>query len=401
MNRKLSLGVCISLIIISITATFAITMVISKQLYNTIISNLSQRSQTYSVISEISDKVATYYYWGTENKGSQINAGLVEGYIDGLGDPNSYYLNAEEYETYNAVLEGRINGIGVETVFDRSIPALKIAEVYVGSPAETVGLKADDILVEIDKTLVTVENYMALTQKLYGQKLESVSLVYKRDGVEHSVEPMLGFAEQYVSYKLVEDVGYIYIKAFYKTTPDQFRKAIDTLTEQGAQSFVFDVRNTSEGAIEYAAQVIDIVVPSTKSSTSLAVAYDKTGQVYKDKKFSAESSALNKPCAVIVNSRTAGCAELFACDLHDIILAPLVGTKTKGAGTIHEAIALDDGGAVVLTVAAIVPYNEANRFDTEGIEPTYTVEFTGDYYIDVNTVSAQTDPQFSKAYELV
>ena len=96
MNKKISLGICISLILVSIAATFAVTMVISKNIYNGIISNISQRSQMYDSVDEI-NQIITNNFYGTIEDQNQLNASLAEGYINGLGDPNSRYLDAEEY----------------------------------------------------------------------------------------------------------------------------------------------------------------------------------------------------------------------------------------------------------------------------------------------------------------
>ena len=117
MNKKISLGLCISLIIIAITATFAITMVTSQQIFDSIISNISQRSQTYESVDEIS-KIISNYFYGSVDDQNRLNSALAEGYVNGLGDSNSVYLNSSEFAAYTAKLEGGVTGIGVETAYD-------------------------------------------------------------------------------------------------------------------------------------------------------------------------------------------------------------------------------------------------------------------------------------------
>ena len=181
MNKKISIGLCLSLIIVSITATFAVTMVVSKQIYNGIISNISQRSQTYESVDEIS-KIISNYFYGTVEDRSYLNSALVEGYVNGLGDPNSVYLDAEEYAEYTDTLEGGITGVGVETAYDYGSGSFVITHVYEGSPAAKAGLKAHDVVTAIDNTTVTRGNYSALSEKLYGSRLSSVKVEYERDG---------------------------------------------------------------------------------------------------------------------------------------------------------------------------------------------------------------------------
>ena len=99
MNKKISMGICISLIIIAITATFAITMVVSGRIYDSIISDISKRSQTYKSVEEINEIVVNYFY-GTVEDQNNLNAALAEGYVNGLDDANSLYLNSAEYVSY-------------------------------------------------------------------------------------------------------------------------------------------------------------------------------------------------------------------------------------------------------------------------------------------------------------
>ena len=62
MNKKISVGLCISLVIIFVTLTFAATMVASKQIFSGIMNNISQRSQAYQSVDEISQIVSNYFY---------------------------------------------------------------------------------------------------------------------------------------------------------------------------------------------------------------------------------------------------------------------------------------------------------------------------------------------------
>lgn len=399
MNKKISLGICISLIIIAITATFAITMVVSKQIYDSIISNISQRSQTYESVDEINKIVSNYFYGSVDNQ-SKLNASLAEGYVNGLGDGNSLYLDSAEYASYTAKLEGGVMGIGVETAFDYQAGSFIITHVYDDSPAEKAGLQSRDIITAIDNSAVTMGNYSLLREKLYGDRLSSVQVEYERDGETKVVEPMLGFAIPSVSGTLESNVGYIRISGFYKDTASEFKSMVQKLIEQGAESFIFDVRNTSDGSIDYAAEVIDVIVPAI--SENIAVVKDKNGNVYKDKIYTAENSSITMPFVVLVNGYTGGPAELFACDLRDISQAQLVGTRTAGVGTMQELFALEDGGAVLLTVALVEPKGGENAvYNGKGIEPTVAVSLTSGDDLNLDLLTDEQDNQLQTALNML
>lgn len=399
MNKKISLGLCISLIIIAVAATFAATMVVSKQIFSNIISNISQRSQTYESVDEIS-KIISNYYYGSVDDQSRLNASLAEGYVNGLSEGSNIYLSSAEYSAYTAKLEGGVSGIGVETAYNYQTGQFVITYVYEGSPAEKAGLKAKDAITAIDNTAVTMSNYISMRDLLYGSRLSTVTVEYERNGETKVVEPMLGFSIPSVSSRLIGNVGYIKISGFYKNTAAEFKAAAEKLIEQGAESMIFDVRNTSDGSIDYAARTIDVIVPAI--SDNIAVAKDKNGNVYKKKIYTAENSSITMPFIVLINNYTSGPAELFACDLRDISQAQLVGTKTAGIGTMQELFPLEDGGAVLLTVALIEPRaGEAAVYDGVGIEPTVEVTLNSGDPLNIDLLAQDEDNQLSTAVNML
>lgn len=399
MNKKISLGLCISLIIIAVAATFAATMVVSKQIFSNIISNISQRSQTYESVDEIS-KIISNYYYGSVDDQSRLNASLAEGYVNGLSEGSNIYLSSAEYSAYTAKLEGGVSGIGVETAYNYQTGQFVITYVYEGSPAEKAGLKAKDAITAIDNTAVTMSNYISMRDLLYGSRLSTVTVEYERNGETKVVEPMLGFSIPSVSSRLIGNVGYIKISGFYKNTAEEFKAAAEKLIEQGAESMIFDVRNTSDGSIDYAARTIDVIVPAI--SDNIAVAKDKNGNVYKKKIYTAENSSITMPFIVLINNYTSGPAELFACDLRDISQAQLVGTKTAGIGTMQELFPLEDGGAVLLTVALIEPRaGEAAVYDGVGIEPTVEVTLNSGDPLNIDLLAQNEDNQLSTAVNML
>ena len=107
MNKKISLGICISLIIIAVTATFAITMVISGKVYNGIVSDISRRSGSFDSVVEINEIVGNYYYGEIEDS-NKLNSALARGFVNGLDDSNCIYLDASEYSEYQSKLAGGI-----------------------------------------------------------------------------------------------------------------------------------------------------------------------------------------------------------------------------------------------------------------------------------------------------
>lgn len=400
MNKKISLGICISLIIMAVTATFAITMVISGKVYNGIVSDISRRSGSFDSVVEINEIVGNYYYGEIEDS-NKLNSALARGFVNGLDDSNCIYLDASEYAEYENKLAGGIKGIGVETAFDYQTGSFVITHVYEDSPAKNAGLRERDVISAIGDTAVTMSNYAKLREMLYGDKLTTVKVEYERDGETKVVEPMLGFSIPSVSGRLESNVGYVRISGFYKNTAAEFKKITESLIQQGAESMIFDVRNTTEGTIDYAAQVIDVVVPVIHNG-NIAVVKDENGEIYKNKIYTAEKNSITMPFVVLVNSYTSGAAELFACDLRDISKAQIIGTTTAGVGTMQELFSLEDGGAVLLTVALVEPKNGADAvYHGIGIVPTTEERLSTGDDLNIDLLDAKDDNQLQLALRLL
>ena len=372
MNKKISLGLAIALIILSATATFAITMSVSQRMYNKLITDLPKRAQMYDAVEEV-DKIVRSKYYGDIDE-ALLDSNLENGYINGLGDKYSRYMNADAYKLYSSKLEGRSAGIGVEVETDLESGYLLITEVYPNSPAQTEGLQKGDKIVAIGGDTVTAENSSEMAGRLSGIKLTSVSLTYRRDDVDKSVNVVLGYTNQTVSYELIGTVGYIKISAFYKNTLNQLEKAVDQLKKEGAKSLVFDVRSTYDGTI------------------------DKNGNNVKT--YSSDAKDITMPMAVLINSDTAGYGELFACDLKDFGKAFLIGEKTAGRADVQETFELSDGGAVVLTTSKMLPYI-SESFDGKGLTPDTEIILADSLRENLSTLEKERDTQLQAAISML
>lgn len=397
MNKKISLGLALALVFVSIAATVAITMSLTMRTYNSIIKDLPSRSKLYSSVSELDDIVRNNYYG--EINDSLLNAELSGGYAEGLGDPYSRYLTASDYSVYKDEMEGKKIGIGVIAFYNSADMSIYVAEVSENSPAAISGLQKGDKITHIDEEAVTVYNYSELLKKLTGDRLSSVSVTYLRGEESKTVSVVKGYSAQSVYYSLNGGVGYLKITDFYATTASQLKSAVDALVKQGATSLIFDLRGNSNGLYTHAASALDVLVPvASEGSGALAIATAKDGSVRKT--FTAEAESVSMPMVVLINSETAGAAELFACDLRDYGMAQLVGEKTAGNGTMQEAFALGDGGAILLTTAVIQPYI-SESYNRVGLTPDVEVALSTEKRVQLPLLSQSDDDQYQKAYALL
>lgn len=397
MNKKISLGLTLSLIFLSVALAVTITMTVSMKIYNKIIKDVASRSNLYASVSEIDDLVRENYF-GEINE-NLLTAMMSGGYVEGVGDRYSYYMTADDYTAYKEEEKGNKGGIGIIAVYDSQNNNIYVAEVSEGSPAQLQGISKGDVITAVDSVAVSQGNYEDLMESLNGQKLTNVQVTYTHGGESKTVSVARGYAAQTVYYSVANNIGYIKITAFYSTTAQQLEKALKHMSSNSVSSIIFDVRNTDTGLIANAVECIDILVPvATEGTGALATAVDKEGNTLET--FTSDSDSVNFSMAVLINGKTSGAAELFACDLRDFGMAQLIGTKTMGNGTMQKVFELSDGGAIALTVAKINPY-KSESFNGKGLEPDISVELTAEQNSRLEMLSQADDAQYQKAVELL
>lgn len=397
MNKKISLGLAISLIFLAVALTVTVTMMVAMGIYNDIIKDVSARSGVYSNISEIDDLIRKNYY-GEINE-NLLNTMMSDGYVAGVGDRYSYYMTPDEYARYKEEERGNKVGIGVVAVYDSKNNNIYVSEVSVGSPAQLQGITKGDVITAVDGVKVTSSNYKELLESLEGAKLTNVQVTFIHEGTEKTVSVARGYSAQTVYYSVNGGVGYIKINAFYSTTANELEDAIQHMKENEVSSVIFDVRNNNTGLISNVVKCIDLVVPvATDGTNAVATAVDKNGNIIET--FASDSDSVNFAIVVLVNSNTSGAAELFACDLRDFGLAKLVGTKTAGNGTMQKIFELSDGSAIALTVAKIIPY-KSDSYNDVGIEPDVSVELSAEQNSRLGMLSLEEDLQYQKAMDVL
>lgn len=397
MNRKISLGLALALIFLAIAGSVAVTAAVTMRVYNSIIKDLPSRTSLYSTVSEIDDIVRNNYFG--EINDSLLNADLSEGYASGIGDRYSYYMTAAEYAVYLDEMQGQMVGVGANMYYDPTDAGLYVSAVSENSPAALAGLQKGDRIVSINEEAVTAYNYTELMENLTGDRLSSVTVTFSRDGASQTVNLVKGYTAQTVFTSLNGTVGYVQITAFYATTASQLEAAVETLSENGATSLIFDLRGCSAGTTEYAANTLDVLVPvASEGSGALATAYSKDGSVRRT--FTAAASSVSMSMMVLVNGETAGPAELFACDLRDYGMARLIGETTAGNGCLQEVFALSDGGAIILTTAEIHPYI-SESYNQVGIVPDEEVVLSSEKAVRLPLLEQADDDQYQRAYSLL
>ena len=387
MNKKVSLGATIALIVITVALTVSVTMVIAMRHFNAAVRDLSNRQAQYEYLDDV-DRAVRQNYYGTIDE-EKLRQAMASGYIKGLGDPYAEYLTTDEYKKAQEILAGKTNGYGIE-VAQSYAGEVVITTVYKNSPADKAGVTKGDHIKMIDGKDIEEIGYKGVLDKL--KKPSKAIFTLNQKGTTKAYELSSGIVNiDTVEGRMIDTVAYIRLKAFNDTTAEQFRKTYEFLMEQNPTGFIFDIRNNSGGSLKAAQDVVSLLMPGGM----YASLKDGQGKVIQ---MTAEATTqLEKKSVTLINSNTAGEAELFAGVLQEFGKTTLVGTHTFGRGVTQEYFQNSlDGSAVKLSTASFVLI-KGGEWDGIGLEPDLASLLPTDAENNFELLDSKNDTQLAAA----
>lgn len=398
MSKKVSLGVAATVTLIAMAVTFSMTMTVSMNMFNNTVSSVKNKERMYNKLSEVDRYVRANEYFDIND--DTLNDTIASGYMLGISDRYARYYSAKAYSERVGLANGRLMGIGVAVVKDPSSGYARIIRVYDNTPATNVGLEVGGFITAIgDTSTRSMSDTAAMTSALLGEEGSTVNIKYLTPLREEQ-----SFEIIYANYttpsistvRLMDNgVGYLRIDSFTSGTAVEFRNAVNSLTNQGATSLIFDLRDNSGENLNAALVATDYCVPSGL----IAQSQDKGGNVA-DLRMSDENE-INLPMVCLVNGSTASGAELFANALRKMAGATIVGSTTAGKGVLlSDPQSLSDGSAVVITVGILLD-NESKNWNGTGLTPDVDASLTNDEQSSYYDFTVDNDPQIAKAINAI
>ena len=334
----------------------------------------------YEKLYAIQSSIDSQFLWGSDSE-AQMDAICREA-VDVLDDKYSYYMTAEEYKEWADKVTGTFSGIGVAFTQDDD-GTYVVNRVMEGGPAELAGMKAGDILLEVDGKSYEDSNKMAAA--IRGDEGTSVEITYKRDGVKKTVSLVRAEVKEISVYSSELDGGYGYIQiaSFESETAKQFETELDAMEQKDVKGLVIDLRNNPGGMMDQCIQVADMLLPEAM----ITYTKDKNG---KEETYNSDEHCTDLPYVVLINGNSASAAEIVAAAIKDNG-GKLVGETTFGKGVIQGTIDLQDGSAMSLTIMEYFS-PEGSKIHKKGVKPSHKVALPAD---------AKTDKQLEKALELL
>ncbi len=398
MSKKVSLGVAATVTLIAMAVTFSMTMTVSMNMFNNTVSSVKNKERMYNKLSEVDRYVRANEYFDIND--DTLNDTIASGYMLGISDKYARYYSAKAYSEKVGLANGRLMGIGVSVVKDPSSGYARIIRVYDNTPATNVGLEVGGFITAIgDTSTRSMSDTAAMTSALLGEEGSTVNIKYLtplREEQSFEIAHANYTTPSISTVRLMDNgVGYLRIDSFTSGTAVEFRNAVNSLTNQGATSLIFDLRDNSGENLNAALVATDYCVPSGL----IAQSQDKGGNVT-DLRMSDENE-ITLPMVCLVNGSTASGAELFANALRKMAGATIVGSTTAGKGVLlSDPQSLSDGSAVVITVGILLD-NEGKNWNGTGLTPDVDASLTNDEQSSYYDFTVDNDPQIAKAINAI
>jgi len=345
-----------------------------------------------AVYTEVLSRIKSDYVEEPDMK--SVTLGALNGLLESI-DPYASYLNADQYKQWLKSKDQHKASVGL--ILSKKFGYVGIVDAIPGSPAAKAGLSTTDVLETING-VATRDMPLAFAQLLLegdaGSTVELGVLRFRKPEPQKLTLTRAIVEFPAVTAKMLPDqVGLIQVASLEGNRLQEVAAKIEELQKQGAKDLVLDLRHCATGGPEQGTQLANLFLDKG------LITYSE-GQKVERHDINAEAAAdrSHLPLAVIVNRGTADGAEIAVAALLDDKRAEVVGERTYGDAAIRKAITMDDGSAVILSVAKYYSPSGKAIQDT-GVTPSVPVQESEPVSVDDDGNPQTVEPPAQPAGE--
>jgi len=304
---------------------------------------------------------------------------LVQAAIQGMMrslDAHSSYTAPKDAEKQRNDLRGEISGIGATLTIDKERGnSLTIVDVLPGGPADKAGIKAGDIIDEVDGHPTSLVDLQGAIEKITGPVGTEVKLkIIHKGKKEWFTLTRAVIKKPIVRFEILQDdIAFVRLEQFTPNASEQIRKAWKNMTAitpaTNIKGIILDLRYNPGGLLDQAATIVDMF-----SSHGTAVIV-KDGNGVETERFDVSKEVFfpeNIPLVILINRYSASASEIVSGSLKQMGRAFLIGEKTYGKGSVQTVSPVYNGGLLRLTMQHYFTHNDTSPHDV-GIEPNLAI----------------------------
>lgn len=334
------------------------------------------------VYTEVLERIKLEYVEEPDMK--SVTLGAINGLLESV-DPFASYLNADQYRQYERSEDSSKPGVGL--ILAKRYGYVAVVDALPGSPADKTNIESGDLIESINNVATRDMPLAYAEQLLRGDANSTVQITVLR--LKNPEPQKITLTRTQVPFPAVTakmlpgQVGYLHVASLAGKRLEDAKARLEDLKKQGAKYVVLDLRHCSTGEQEKGVALANLFLDNGE------ITYLQ-GQKMPRKDFDAKASddVWKGPLVVITDRATAGGAEIAAAALLDDKRAQVVGERSYGDASLRKTIQMDDGGAVILSVAKY--YSPAGKaIQDTGVVPTVQLaenDNTPDYDQDGNPI---------------
>ena len=304
---------------------------------------------------------------------------LIEGAIDGLLmqlDPHSSFYNQDRYKTMKEDQNGTFFGIGIIVGYQNS--QLTVVAPVEGTPASKAGIRAGDVIVQIDGTNTENMGVYEAIRLLRGNKGSTVRVGIRRSSLKEPLQLLMKRAEiptnnVRASFMVDEKTGYVALKDFGESATDELQLALQSLETKGMEQLILDLRGNPGGLLPQAISVASLFIPGKKLVVSTKGRLKNANQEYYSNKRSANK---DMPLIVLIDRGSASASEIVAGAIQDHDRGLILGVNSWGKGLVQSVFPLSGGtkGLALTTSRYYTPSGRNIQGSYESLKDYYSPE---------------------------
>lgn len=331
--------------IFAVTCLFLVSPAVAKD------DAAAKRAEFYDslrILGDVYDHIIKNYV--DEVDAHEIMEAGINGMLEEL-DPHSNYLPPVNYEDLMMSTEGEFGGLGISINIRDHYPT--VVSPIEGTPAYYMGVQGGDQIIEIEGQSAFDFTSREAVKLLRGTPGTKASIVIERPGVDKPIPLTITrdiIKIESVPYAfMIEDIGYIRVQNFARTTRDELKQKLDQLTAEGMRGLILDLRFNPGGLLDSAQGVSELFLEPDKM-----VVFTKGRLQAQNKSLFSQSRGKiydQVPTVVMINGSSASASEIVAAALQDHDAGLVVGKTSFGKGSVQTVFRLDEDEALKLTTA--------------------------------------------------
>ncbi len=354
----------------------------------------AQLSRSYPSVEKVGEAIHLIKENYVEEISTQkLIEGAVKGVVEALNDPYTHYLSRKDFDQFRETTTGKFEGVGMVVGANKD-GQIAVVSPLEGTPADRAGIKAGDVILEIDGKETKGMSVEDAVDRIRGKKGTKVQLTLARKDVKEPIKVSLVREEinmPNVSSKIIDGkFGYIRIHNFNEQTDKDLRTHLEKVKSGGAKGIVLDLRNNPGGLLDEA-----VMVASKFLDSGVVVKVKgRDGQLRSNPVRPDSDTDTKVPLVILVNHGSASASEIVAGAIQDYKRGVIVGEKTFGKASVQTIMNLTDGTGLLLTTDTYLTPN-GRLIHKKGIDPDVAVKY------DEKAMMDGKDAQLDKAKEVL